>query len=161
MTLSWIMIFWRVKKLTKNLKGSWVRDEFLYWHKQVMPIFDKYCYGGDLDFCMVRFKPLPRIMGIVDIKDVEKDRKISPTEHLIYNIMREKGFRVFIAVGDLRPIKGKWAEDIDGNPIFENIDLAVETFRLIRVWEYFGEGHYEQVPNDYIKFELNLRQGKL
>ena len=111
---------------TWNLKGSKIRDEWRYLHKQKL---GKGYHGIDGDYFLVDFKA-----GIVAYLDLKHgDDSITETEKVAYQEFIDKEIPVYII--DIRDVeKGHFY--ILGYP-------DMEYLKMVRTWGEFGEWEKE------------------
>ncbi len=116
----------------KNAKGSESRDVYKWWHKQIDDFYNlpeaKKWYAIDIDLCLVDFDK-----GILAFLDYKKPTdKITSAEKVVYDELLEKGYDVFLIVGELPKIP--------------------------QVYKYTKGGGQMFVSNNCIEWEMNLRK---
>jgi len=129
----------------KNLKGSWSRDEYKYWRKQVFP---GWFTGTDIDFALTsRRRNLTQCF--LDYK--QPNDKITKDEIIVYDELGEKKKAVYIVRGDLSELKDLEALDE------QIIKKAIRIFKNCKVYHYIGKGREKLVSDNYYEWECMVR----
>lgn len=123
--------------IAKTWKGSESRDMFKWRHKQELP---DACLASDIDFVLYD-KTNEKILAIIDVKK-DKDR-VTPVECGVYNDLLNKGYSVYIIIGD--PIK----HTLDTFHVFEYNETPIVYPRKLP--------NLRKVSDNFIDWEIKLR----